>query len=70
MTEINVSEQPRILNELIEGLRQASGGCSQLTHALGDPRWMMIRECVDLTQEGVLSLATFAASKVSTVKPR
>lgn len=66
--DINVSEQPKILNELIAGLKQAAGGASQLIHQLDDPRWIMIREAIELTQEGVFQVASFA-TKLSIIKP-
>lgn len=49
-------DQVRILKELAESLSQAIGGCSQLVHQLRDPRFMQIREALELTQEGVMIL--------------
>lgn len=66
---INISEQPRLLSELVDSLAQASGGASQLIHSLGDPRWIMIREAVDLLKEGVMSIASFEAKKITLIKP-
>lgn len=68
MKELKVSDQPRLLNELVQALSQAAGGASQLIHQMQDPRWMMIREAIELTQEGVLEVATFA-TKLSIIKP-
>lgn len=70
MDKVNVSSQPLLLNQLIEALNQAAGGASQLIHGMQDPRWMVIRDSVELTKEGVLEIATFAAQKISTIKPR
>ena len=70
MKDIKVSDQPRMLNELAEALGQASGGCSQLIHQMnGDPRWMILRQAIDLSREGIMQLATFHASKITPVKP-
>lgn len=68
MTKNNVSKQPALLNDLIESLGQAEGATSQLIHSLQDPRWMYIREAVELAREGVISLATFQATLTS-VRP-
>lgn len=69
MKNIAISDQPRILNELVESLGQAAGAAGQLIHTMSDPRWMVIRESLDLAKEGVLKVATFAASKVTAVRP-
>lgn len=69
MTNIKVSDQPVILNELLESLAQAAGGASQLIHTQRDPRWMFIREIIECTQGAILEQATFAARKVSVLKP-
>ncbi len=64
----NIKDEPRLLRELVESLQQASGGAGQLIHALTDPRWIVIRETIDKMKEGVISLASIHASKVTTVK--
>ncbi len=69
MTDTKLSDQPRLLNDLIESLGQASGATSQLIHMHQDPRWMMIRDALDLAREGCIGLATFQARKVTPVKP-
>lgn len=56
---------PQLLNELVESITQAAGACSQLIHVHQDPRWMTIREMLDLFKEGIVGAATFQASKVS-----
>jgi L-cysteine desulfidase len=63
MKNINIADQPKILKDLCDALTQASGAASQLTHTMQDPRWMMIRESIDLTKEGVINVITFQASK-------
>lgn len=47
-----------LLVEMIEGLRQAEGACSQLIHSHQDFRWSIIRESIELTKEGVSHVAT------------
>lgn len=46
--------QTEILREMVEGITQASGASSQLIHALHDPRFMTIRQALDLMKEGLL----------------
>lgn len=55
--------QPQMLQQLIEGLTQAEGACSQIIHQHEDPRWMMIRQALSLTKEGCFLRATFEAKK-------
>ena len=69
MSQIDVSSQPVLLNQLIESLNQSIGGCGQLVHAMQDPRWMLIRDMLELTKCAALEQATFAASKITAVKP-
>ena len=69
MPEINVSSQPKMLDDILESLRQAGGGASQLCHSQRDPRWLFIREIIECTQGLILEQATFAASKVTAVRP-
>lgn len=69
MTDIKASEQPKILNSMIEALAQASGGCAQMTHHRGDPRWIAMRQTIELVRDACISQATFQASKVTAVKP-
>jgi hypothetical protein len=49
--------QPEMLKEMVESLSQAEGAASQLIHMLQDPRFMVIRESLQLAKEGVLMLA-------------
>lgn len=58
-----IENQPKLLKELSDSLSQAEGSASQLIHSMQDPRWIFIREALDLTKEGVMKLATFEASK-------
>lgn len=54
-----IVSQPEILNKMLYSLQQASGGCSQLVHLMGgDIRFVVLRDTIDLTKEGVLELAT------------
>jgi len=69
MTNIKLSEQPKILNGLIEGLAQASGGCSQLIHLHSDPRFMNLRWAIDQARQACISVATYEARKITRVKP-
>lgn len=69
MGQLDVSDQPKLLNELVESLGQAVGAASQIIHLHQDPRWMMVREALELAREGVMSVATFEARKVTIVKP-
>lgn len=68
MKELSLADQPRLLNQLIEALGQASGAAGQILHVHQDPRWFMIRDALDLAKEGVTGVATFAATKM-TVRP-
>lgn len=68
MKNINIAEQPKILKDLCDSLTQAAGAASQLTHSMQDPRWMLIRESLDLTKEGVIQVITFEASKSIAVR--
>lgn len=56
---------PLLLNELVDSVSQASGACSQLIHAQQEPRWMTVREMLDLFKEGIIEKATFQATRVS-----
>lgn len=63
MKNIDIADQPKLLKDLCDSLTQASGAASQLTHTMQDPRWMILREAIDLTKEMVIHQITFAASK-------
>lgn len=69
MTEITQSEQPKILNTMIESLAQASGGCSQLVHARQDPRFINMRWMVDRARDACIQVAQFEAGKITMRKP-
>lgn len=49
--------QPEVLTDLIFALSQASGAASQIIHALQDPRFIQIRDTIELTREGCIALA-------------
>lgn len=68
MTQISVADQPRLLNDLVASLNQASGAAGQIIHLHQDPRWMMIREALDIAKEGVMQVAT-VATRLSSIKP-
>lgn len=58
MTEIKKRTQPEILKDIVYGLGQAEGACSQLVHRSGNPAaFMQIRQILELTKEGVMELA-------------
>lgn len=66
---ISVHDQPKLLNQLIESIGQAEGACSQLIYQMDrDPRWLVIRESLELAKEGVTQLATFQVSQISKAK--
>lgn len=67
---MSIAEQPRLLNQLIESLGQASGAASQILHMHQDPRWMMIRDALDLAKEGTMSIATTAVKQITAVRPQ
>lgn len=66
MTQLTLADQPRLLNQLIEALGQASGAAGQIIHQHQDPRWFMVRDMLDLAKEDATTRATFAAAKIST----
>ena len=49
--------QAQVLTELIHAIGQASGSAWQIVHLQQDPRFIMIREALDLMKEGCLMLA-------------
>lgn len=59
---------PQLLNELIESLGQASGAASQIIHQHQDPRWITVREALDLAKEGCMGLAVMSATKTIAIK--
>lgn len=56
--------QQETLKELVEALGQAAGACSQLIHQQQNPKFILIRDAVELMKEGVLGLATFEVKKL------
>lgn len=64
------SEQSRLLAELIESLTQAAGAASQLIHHMQHPGFIVVREAIDLTKEGVAKIATFQAASVLVGAPK
>lgn len=57
MKKVGERSQPVILKELVDAITQAEGACSQLIHALPDPRFMVVREALEIMKEGCISLA-------------
>jgi hypothetical protein len=58
-TADNARDQVRMLKDLSEGLRQAIGGATQLSHALRAPQFIMIRQALELTQEAIMEVTKF-----------
>lgn len=46
-----------VINEMVEGLIQAEGAASQLTHHLQDPRFMIIEQALALMKEGIIQVS-------------
>lgn len=69
MNPPNIQAAGKLLNELIESLTQAAGATTQLLHAHQDPRWMIIREALELSKDGIAQVATIPAVKYSGVRP-
>lgn len=64
------SPQPLLLKELVESLSQAEGACSQLIHQMnGDARWMIIRDAVHLSRQGVLLVAEAEIRRAPVTQP-
>jgi len=51
--------QIQLLKDLAESLNQAIGGATQLAHAHRDPRFLMIRQSLELMQEGIMEVTKF-----------
>lgn len=58
----------RLLNEMIGGLAQSTGGCSQLLHMRQDPRWMMMRKVIESASDVCKQHATISAQKLNGFK--
>lgn len=65
----SIANQPKLLNDLIEGLAQSAGAASQILHAHRDPRWFVIRDALELAKEGVGLLAVAEAKRYTAVRP-
>lgn len=57
----------KLLNDLIGGLSQASGACSQLVHMRQDPRFMLLRKTIDSASSVCKAHAQFSATKLNRV---
>ena len=52
----NARAQIECLKDASDSLRQASGGANQLAHAQRNPKFLMVRDAVDLTLEAVMAM--------------
>ncbi len=60
----------KLFTDAIEGLDQATGACSQLVHLHGgDPRWMIMRDAVDMVKDECRRQAKISASISVAVRP-
>lgn len=66
MTDIKA--QVKCLNEVAEALSQASGACSQLIHHFQDPRFIILRDVVDLARERIMVSAMAATRRTVITK--
>lgn len=57
--------QIQMLKELSESLNQSIGGATQLAHAQRDPRFLMIRQALELMQEGIMEVTKFQTKVVT-----
>lgn len=64
----DLKSQVKCLNEISEALAQASGACSQLIHHLQDPRFIILRDTIDLTRERIMMTAMAATRKTVITK--
>lgn len=46
-----------LLNELMESLTQSAGGAWQLAHSRHDPRWLVIRDILEMVRSQVADIA-------------
>ena len=58
-------DQIRMLKELSESLNQAIGGATQLAHAIRNPRFIMVRQALELMQEGIMEHTKFQTRVVT-----
>lgn len=66
----NAKSNMELLKELIEAVSQASGAASGLIHYSGDaPGFIVIRDCLELMKEGVLSVASSSSMLAPVRKP-
>ena len=55
----NARAQIECLKEASDSLRQAIGGANQLAHAQRNPKFLLIRDSLDLTMEAVMAMTQF-----------
>lgn len=60
--------QHQIMNRMVYGLTQATGGLSQLIHIRQDMRYSIMRESLDLIKECILKKITCDATKTVITK--
>lgn len=60
----------RLFTDALAGLDQASGACSQLIHQHGgDPRWMIMRDAVEMIKDECRRQASVSAMISLAVRP-
>lgn len=55
---INSKNEAEILRDMMDGLTQASGSASQLIHLLQDPRFIPMRDVLDMVKAGCLDVVS------------
>ena len=61
---MTVKPRPALLmGDMIDGLTQATGACSQLIHLLQAPQFIFIREMLDGAKHATTMMATYEAKR-------
>lgn len=55
----NARAQIECLKEASDALRQAIGGSTQMAHSHRNPKFLMMRQALELTQEAVMQMTQF-----------
>lgn len=50
------TSETQMLKDLMDGLTQASGSASQMIHMLQDPRFIPMRDTIDMVKAGCLDV--------------
>jgi len=58
MTQKTHRTQVEILKDFVDAISVSEGACSQLIHAQRDPRFMALRDALQLSKEGIMMLTT------------